>query len=172
MIHFGVERGTVDPLPARPDLPRFDWRPFDSSTESEFREVLKRTYEQSLDMPELDDVRSLDDIIAGHKALNRFEPSRWRLGRLPGEPKASAVILLAEVPDKPAWEVAYLGLTPEARGRGLGRAALSHARDLAAREVGRLELAVDARNAPADRLYRSAGFTAFDRRAVHLTILR
>ena len=38
-----------------------------------------------------------------------------------------AVLLLSEVPDRDAWEVAYLGLTPQARGRGLGRAVLAHA---------------------------------------------
>jgi hypothetical protein len=34
-----------------------------------------------------------------------------------------------------------------------------------------MELAVDARNVPAERLYRNAGFTAFDRRAVHVAVL-
>lgn len=85
---------------------------------------------------------------------------------------AAAVVLLAEMPDRDAWEVAYLGLTPDARGRGLGLAALEHARSLAAPHVRCLELAVDRRNAPAVRLYRAAGFRRFDRRSVHLAILR
>jgi ribosomal protein S18 acetylase RimI-like enzyme len=80
-------------------------------------------------------------------------------------------LLLSEALDRDSWEVAYLGLTPAARGRGLGRAALAHALELARRYVPRLELAVDARNRPACRLYRSAGFIPFDRRTVHLAIL-
>jgi mycothiol synthase len=67
--------------------------------------------------------------------------------------------------------VIYLGLTPAARGRGLGRAVLRHALELARAHVPRLELAVDLRNMPAVRLYQAAGFTARDRRAVHLTVL-
>ena len=66
-----------------------------------------------------------------------------------GEPEAAAVLLLSEIPDRDAWEVAYLGLTPAARGRGLGRAVLAHALDLARPHVPRLELAVDVRNHPA-----------------------
>ena len=119
-------------------------------------------------MPELEGSRSLDDIMSGHRAGGRFVPERWRLGRLRGEPEAAAVLLLSEIPDRDAWEVAYLGLTPAARGRGLGLAALAHALDLARAHVPRLELAVDVRNTPANHLYQAAGFVAFDRRAVHL----
>ena len=47
---------------------------------------------------------------------------------------------------------------------------LAHALSLAGPKVPRLELAVDLRNEPANRLYRGAGFTSFDRRAVHLAL--
>ena len=62
-------------------------------------------------------------------------------------------------------------LTPAARGRGLGLAALAHATDLARPHATRLELAVDVRNVPARRLYQAAGLRAFDRRAVHIVTL-
>jgi mycothiol synthase len=163
-----LERDTEPPLALEPGQPEFEWRGFSPETEAEFRAVLNQTYIDSLDMPELEGIRSLDDIMSGHRAGGRFVPERWRLGRLRGEPEAAAVLLLSEIPDRDAWEVAYLGLTPAARGRGLGRAALAHALDLARAHVPRLELAVDVRNRPANRLYHDAGFVAFDRRAVHL----
>jgi ribosomal protein S18 acetylase RimI-like enzyme len=78
---------------------------------------------------------------------------------------------MAEAPGRDAWEVIYLGLTPAARGRGLGRAAIRHALDLARGQATVLELAVDLRNTPAVRLYRSCGFTPRDHRSVHLAIL-
>jgi mycothiol synthase len=161
-------RDTGRPLAGVPAAPRLDWRPFAAATEGEFRDVLQQTYVGSLDMPELEGVRALDDVLAGHRAGGRFDPRRWQLGRVAGEPDAAAVLLLTSALDRDAWELAYLGLTPAARGRGLGRAALAHALDLARPHAPRLELAVDARNHPADRLYRAAGFTPFDRRAVHL----
>ena len=113
----------------------------------------------------------LDDIMESHQAAGRFNAERWRLGYIPGKPEAASVLLMAEVPGRDVWEVVYLGLTPAARGRGLGRAVLTHALELAGRHVSRLELAVDCRNTPATRLYHSTGFLVRDRRAVHLAIL-
>jgi ribosomal protein S18 acetylase RimI-like enzyme len=166
-----LERETAEPLPVSEATPRFEWRGFSPTTEAEFRAVLQATYVASLDMPELEGIRSLDDILSGHQAAGRFVAGRWRVGRLPSEPDAGAVLLLSEIPGRDVWEVAYLGLTPAARGRGLGRAVLSHALKLAAPHVPRIELAVDIRNGPANRLYQAARFVPFDRRAVHLAEL-
>jgi ribosomal protein S18 acetylase RimI-like enzyme len=148
----------------------FEWRPFGADLEAEFRSVLQATYADSLDMPELEGARSLDDILESHRAAGRFVPERWRLGRISGKPQAAAVLLLAEVPGRNVWEVVYLGLTPAARGCGLGRSVIQHALELARGHVPWLELAVDQRNTPALRLYRDTGFIVRDRRAVHLMI--
>ncbi len=175
-----LERDTARPLPqfvpqgplsgsATPP-PRLVWSPFNASSEAEFRALLQGTYTSSLDMPELEKVRSLDDIIEGHRATGRFVPERWRLGQVPGSPEMAVVLLLSEVPDRDVWEVVYLGLTVPARGQGLGAAAIAHALELARPHVSHLELAVDIRNHPALRLYESAGFVSFDRRTVHLAV--
>ncbi len=162
--------GNRDSRGSSPSI-NFDWRPFEQAVENEFRTVLQATYHGSLDMPELEGARSLDEILQGHRSAGRFVAERWRLGRVPGEPEAAAVLLLAEIPGRNVWEIIYLGLTPPARGRGLGRKALKHALDLARPHVPSVELAVDLRNIPATRLYESSGFVVRDRRAVHLAIL-
>ena len=167
---ISMERPVADPLPIPPEAPRFGWEPFGMAVEPAFREVLERTYVGSLDMPELGVLRAFGDILEGHRAKPHFDPARWRLGRLPGEPGAAAVLLLS-VGEGRAWEVSYLGLTPEARGRGLGRAALAHALELAAPHADRLDLSVDVRNLPAERLYRRSGFRTVERRGVHLAVL-
>ena len=149
---------------------QLEWRPFEPVYQREFRELLKATYTSSLDMPELEGVRSLDDIIESHRATGRFVADRWQLGQIPGSPDIAVVLLLSEVADRNAWEVVYLGLTPAARGRGLGRVAIAHALEMARPHVSRLELAVDIRNLPATRLYESTGFVPFDRRSVHLVV--
>jgi mycothiol synthase len=149
----------------------FIWQPFGETPEPEFRKTLQATYTGSLDMPELEGARSLDEILEGYKAVGCFAPQRWRLGQIPDDPGAGAVLLLAEIPGRNVWEVLYLGLTPPARRRGLGRVVVEHALELARAHVPWLELAVDVRNTPARRLYDSAGFTAFERRAVHLKVL-
>lgn len=178
-----LERETALPLPCtdeegshgdsahKPSADRFEWKSFEPALESEFRSVLQATYVGSLDMPELEGARSLDDIMDTHRATGRFDAQRWQLGYLPGKPEAASVLLLAEVPSRGVWEVVYLGLTPAARGRSLGRTVLHHALTLAKTHASRLELAVDCRNIPATRLYQSTGFIVRDRRTVHLAIL-
>jgi GNAT superfamily N-acetyltransferase len=164
-------RDTATPLEVARGVPAFAWRAFAPEVELEFREVLEATYIGSLDMPELEGARTLEDILATHRAGGRFDPSRWRMGRLPGEPDAAAVLILADAIERETWEVSYLGLTPQARRRGLGRAALAYALELAQPHTARLELAVDARNHPAERLYLRADFVPFDRRTVHLCVM-
>lgn len=160
------------PLERPRQAPALVWQPYDPASAADFRAVLVATYARSLDMPELEGVRSLDDVLASHRATGRFDPSLWQLGRVPGEPDAAAVVLLVDQTDRDAVEIAYLGLTPPARGRGLGRAALSWARTLATPIEPRIELAVDVRNTPAVRLYQTAGFTPYERRSVHLAVFR
>jgi mycothiol synthase len=169
LVYLEIETA---PLPLRPDTPVIEWRPFRPDTETDFHAVIQKTYIDSLDMPELEGLRSLDDVLAGHRAAGRFVPERWRVGHVRGEPGAAAVVLLAEVVDRDTWEVVYLGLTPSARGRGLGRASLAYAVDLARPFVPRLELALDMRNVPARRLYHNVGLRPFDRRAVYIAALR
>jgi ribosomal protein S18 acetylase RimI-like enzyme len=81
------------------------------------------------------------------------------------------VLLLAEHPERDTWEVAYLGVVPEARRRGLGRAILHEGLALAkSSKRGTIEIAVDAGNSPAVGLYRVLGFTDVCRFAVHLRV--
>jgi mycothiol synthase len=166
-----MTRETAAPIRLLGCPPAFSWRCYGPRTEAEFRAVLQASCAGSLDMPELEGVRTLDDVLATHAATGRFDPSRWLIGRLSGEPDASAILLLGESSERDAWEVAYLGLTPSARSRGLGRVALAHALDLARPHTPRLDLAVDVRNLPAARLYRATGFQTYDRRTVHLKVI-
>jgi ribosomal protein S18 acetylase RimI-like enzyme len=69
--------------------------------------------------------------------------------------------------------VAYLGVVPEARGRGLGMELIARAlREAWAAGVRSVTLSVDARNRPAWKLYQAAGFEPHDRREVYLAIWR
>ncbi len=113
-----LERSTTRPLAIATDVPPLHWTSFGDAAESEFRAALQATYIDSLDMPELEGIRSLDDILASHCAAGRFAAERWRLGRVRSEPDTAAVLLLSEALDRDAWEVAYLGLTPAARAGG------------------------------------------------------
>jgi ribosomal protein S18 acetylase RimI-like enzyme len=134
-----------------------------------FAEAIRASYRESLDCPALNGLRDMDDVIAGHRSAAGpagaadFDPSLWRvlLHRPPdgGKPVPHGVLLLCRIDPNDAMELVYIGLAPEARGRGLGsmlvRQALAEA---AADNRRRLTLAVDSRNAPALALYFRHGF--------------
>jgi ribosomal protein S18 acetylase RimI-like enzyme len=119
------------------------------------RRLLGRTYEGSLDCPQIDGLRTPEEAIEGYRAQG--DGSHWCIVRC-----ASADVgchFLADFPDNDQMELVYMGLAPEYRGRGWGRLIVEEAL-WRARAAGRsrMVLAVDRRNAPAVRMYEMAGF--------------
>jgi mycothiol synthase len=150
---------------------RLRWHTYANTPEQVFHGVLERTYQETLDCPEVNGVRSIDEVIAGHKAQGDPGAARWWLASEADQPVG--VLLLAETPESRTWELAYLGVVPEARRRGLGREMVRRALfETRAAEAGPLAVAVDARNHPARQLYASLGFEPFDRREVFLAVWR
>ena len=141
----------------------------DLLTPSVFHQTLLRTYEGTHDCPEITGVRTAEEIITGHRAQGKYDPAHWWLvlaGRRP-----IGVLLLCEVPEWAAWDVAYVGVVPEARGRGYGREIMHHAMAAARADgVARVTLSVDTRNRPAWNLYTDLGFEPHERREVFLAI--
>jgi ribosomal protein S18 acetylase RimI-like enzyme len=134
-----------------------------------FDQTLLSTYRDTLDCPEVNGVRDVEEIIEGHRSQGMHDPERWWLAFYYGQP--AGVLLLTDVPDWNGWDVSYVGVVPELRRKGVGTA-LTRKALLEARSAGaaQLTLALDIRNAPASQLYRSQGFTPFDERQVYLAI--
>jgi GNAT superfamily N-acetyltransferase len=129
--------------------------------------TIERTYVDSLDCLAIDRVRTIDDVLEGYRAGGRFDPARWLLVR--SADADLGCVLLADDAANNSWELTYLGVVPEARGKGFGLAITRHAQWLA-RLAGckRMVVAVDAENSPAIRVYAAAGFVAWDHRSVFL----
>ena len=119
--------------------------------------LLSRTYENTLDCPGLAGLRRPEDILDGHLASGTPLRDGWHLLRV--DDRDAGALLLNRSTEGTTIELVYLGLTPEVRGRGLGRTLLTFG-------IGRLEddpartivLAVDRANLPAVGLYRRLGF--------------
>jgi ribosomal protein S18 acetylase RimI-like enzyme len=148
------------------DLIDLDLRTYDAVPPGVVESILVRTYVDSLDCPELNGCRSPADVLAGHRGSGPFDPRKWWVAFLDGEPVGMALCNRIE---RDAWEVAYLGVAPEARRRGVGRALITHAL-LEAKAAGMAlaQITIDARNTPARRLYRQAGFIPHDEKQVWL----
>jgi ribosomal protein S18 acetylase RimI-like enzyme len=147
---------------------RLTFAGYDAAGPAEFHQTLLRTYEQTLDCPEVNGVRTIDDVIQGHQAQGRYDPAHWWLARLDGKPVG--VLLIVE-PSPGEWEVVYMGIVPEGRRRGLGHELLLHALcEARAAGMERVVLSVDDRNIPARRLYERVGFEVYDHRRVLLAV--
>lgn len=141
------------------------WRTYQGETHEQFKQIIAETYCQSLDCPELGPLRDIEDVIAGHKAVGRFDPGCWNLLLRGQEP--IAVLLLTPSRSSDSMELTYMGVVAHARQAGLGQIMLSQALTRAA-DFGAqfLALAVDCRNYPAYHLYSSFGFNVLQRRTI------
>jgi ribosomal protein S18 acetylase RimI-like enzyme len=132
-----------------------------------FAAALLATHDGGLDCPELGAGRTPADVLAGFVGSGGVEHYLALHG-----PDPAGVVVLAPAEEPGAAELAYLGVVPALRGRGLG-AELVRFAGAAAAAGGAVTLSagVDARNGPAVRLYRRHGFTETDRRGVWLAHL-
>jgi ribosomal protein S18 acetylase RimI-like enzyme len=135
-----------------------------------FARTLNRTYEGTLDFPELSNVRTIDEILASYRASPVFRPEHWLLAFLDDEP--AGVLMLSELDPLEGWDLTYLGVVPEQRKKGVGQSLVASALRLVADAAGaRLDVAVDARNRPALQLYGRLGFQLMGERLVSLVFL-
>ncbi|GAB4519073.1 MAG: hypothetical protein Tsb0013_23080 [Phycisphaerales bacterium] len=133
-------------------------------------DVLPRTYEGTLDCPELSHMRRPEDVVASHRAAGAWTPALWWVIREGG--RAEGVALFNPMPEQDATELVYFGLTPRMRGRGLGRVLLEHAlARLRGRQETWLTCACDERNAPALRVYGSLGMRERERRIALVRVI-
>jgi ribosomal protein S18 acetylase RimI-like enzyme len=156
---------SIPPLPPAVELINYS-----AQTNDLFARTIARSYEQSLDCPGLSGLREMEDVVIGHKGAGDFDPSLWFLLTEHHEPRG--VLLLAIATHADALELVYLGLTPEARGKGFGELLMKLALlSVVRHNRSELTLAVDARNAPATKLYFRHGMKRMGSRAALIRVL-
>lgn len=155
--------------PSGVDVVRADAFTDASARDRALVQALDRTYEATLDCPELCGLRRTEDILASHRGTGQYDPALWWVVLLSGQPHGC--MLFSRCPDTATTELVYLGLSPQLRGKGMGatllalglRAASSPGPDGLRRSVD-IACAVDRRNTPALALYDRAGFKPFAER--------
>ena len=140
--------------------------PFSDADAEAWGATLAATYEGSLDCPEANGVRTGAEAVESHRAAAGGDTGLWRRFLIDGRP---AGLLLANA--EPAFgstEIAYLGVVPGCRGRGLGRRMLKGLLGRLPPSAASVFVTCDARNTPAVRLYESLGFAAEARQELWL----
>lgn len=156
--------------PANYALPNnISWLPYDKKNHHLFKRLIRQTLHNSLDSPELKNLRKTEDIISSLKAADRFDPYYWKLLACNDSAKAelAGVLLLAPTPQRDAIEIIYLGVIDRMRGKGLGKVLLNEAVNCAEQSgVKSLLVSLDCRNHPAHKLYEKFGFKTLFRRTI------
>ncbi len=156
-------------FPSAPPPTRLAFIPLPNVEDRRMERLVAQTYVDSCDCPALEGVRSIDDVLAGYRAVGSFRPDLWLIAQL-NDQDVGCILLTDHRPDS-VWELVYLGVVPQSRGLGIGLEMTRYTQWLAAQErIARLVLAVDAANQPAIDVYASAGFVSWDRRSVFVDV--
>lgn len=159
-----LERDTRYPWVDPPEA-GVEWTSYSAQQSERFARTIQHTYKDSLDCPELSGKRPIDDVMAAHRSSGTFSATLWQLASVAGQDVGC--LLLSNLGEGSIAEVAYMGVKPEYRGRGLGRALLQRALALCRHErISRLTLAVDDRNHAAIRVYEQLAFKQVGTREV------
>jgi len=126
--------------------------------------LLEQTYTGSLDCRAIEPIPAAD-MLENYRGLVPPDAATWLIASDQGGDVGC--LLLADQAQLDQMELVYLGVTPAARGRKIGRFLTRHAQWRAA-QAGRrrLTLAVDAANGPALDIYTAVGFIEWDRRVI------
>ncbi len=126
----------------------------------ELTRLFVQTCRQGLDFPELQGREDPEEVLRSYEASSPSGREFWYVLRLPGR-EPLGMLLLASHDFRPGgtWELMYVGVVVQERGKGWGRILVRHALAVARQhKAQRMVLAVDGRNQPAQKLYASVGF--------------
>ena len=160
----------AEEFPREKPCTALEFDPYSPALHDRLARLVEATYVDTLDCPAVNGVREIDDVLLGYRATGEFESRHWLIVRH-GSLDIGCLIV-ANHPGQDTCELIYMGVLPEARGRGWGILMVRYAQWLASQSgQSRLVLAVDAANEPALRMYAFTGFRAWDKRSVFVKVL-
>ncbi|MBL8828152.1 MAG: GNAT family N-acetyltransferase [Planctomycetaceae bacterium] len=145
--------------------------PVAENDEARLVAVVDATYQATLDLPELNNLRTAAEVLAEYRAAPQYDPRLWFLAR--HEQTDVGCLLLNDHTSLDQVELVYFGLIAQARGQRWGQELVRFAQQQAGK-LGRrqLLLAVSAGNRPALNAYAATGFFAWQQRRTLVKFLR
>lgn len=136
-------------------------------TRSQINTLVDATFVGTLDCPDVDGLRTAAEVVSGFLESKPWDASLpwWVLCE--GETPCGCMFVNKHL--QGIYDLAYLGLIPSARGRGLGRMLVEFAIGYCRDQGGSIfTTAVDSQNWPAHKIYNSLGFVEIRELAVWL----
>ena len=149
-------------------VPLSHYSDYSDSIFDRLERLVKKTYEHTLDFPDLMQIVPVEAVLQGYKEGSLFRPELWFFIQRDG--MDVGVLLLTDASPE-QFELTYMGLIESARGQGFAREIVSFAKAITCREKRLMLLtSVDEKNIPACQSYLSQGFRAWDRKKVYARI--
>lgn len=144
------------------------WVEYGDATHELFKTVIAQTYQGSLDCPELENIRDMEEVVRSHKASGEYDKKLWKVLLVEDQPVG--VLILSPLRNSDSMELTYMGVCQNNRGQKYGRFLLAEAMRCV-NQVGfaGLTLAVDERNLPAYHLYTQFGLVELFRKTVMIS---
>ena len=169
LLYLATEISSADGIEESATPSRLQFIPLSFYTEDisvRLAELVKKTYQDSLDFSELMQVSPVELVLQGYKMDAPFRPELWFFIQQDG--MDIGVLLLTDASPE-QLELTYMGLIVPARRRGGAKEIVRFAKRTASRTNHQLLLtSVDAQNIPACQTYLAAGFKAWDRKKVYV----
>ncbi len=138
----------------RPTPLRFE--PYRNMPFDQWCDLIKSAYKDSLDVPEIEGARSIQQTLQGYSVYQPSHTDAWFSIWLENSPIGS---LILSIPNSRQAELTYLGLLPQYRSQGYGSEIMQFVMQWVQQQhIELATLSVDCRNTPALRLYQRFGF--------------
>ena len=105
-------------FPTAPSVTSLEFETYSPANHQRLARIVEATYQQTLDCPQLDGIRDVEDVLAGYRASGVFDASRWLIVRHDGADVGC--LLLGDFPENDNLELVYMGVTPSREGMAGG----------------------------------------------------
>ncbi len=141
--------------------------PFAEEEQQRLKEIVELSYIDTLDCPSLTGLRNIEDTLAGYRSTGTYRPENWF--RIKKDQDDVGVLILAELDMGENYELVYMGLLTQFRGRGYGNQIVDFACQKASDNgAEQIMVAVDALNYPAQKAYQKNGFIPWANRWAYI----
>ena len=142
-----------------------NWIPVQHFSESDLEIAIEKTFHGTLDCPLLNGLRSARDVLQGFlEGKPLAAQSYWEC--LSDRQTVTSVLFLTKHSSE-LFELCYMGVIPEFRGKGMGAKLVERALEIVSQAGGQyLALGVDSDNWPALRVYHRFGFANLNTKVV------
>ena len=168
LIHLAIE---IMPNETTEEPYRLQFIPLSNYAEdvsARLTPLVKETYHDSLDFPDLMQIAPVEHVLQGYKAGALFRPELWFFIQKEGV-DVGALLLTDTSPEQ--FELTYMGLIESARRQGYAREIVRFAKEITSQWKRQLLLtSVDEKNIPACQTYLAQGFRAWDRKKVYVRL--